>query len=329
MSSLTDRYVWSVLRSVPDDKRASLEPEIQALIADAIEAHAGAGKAAGPDATAAERAALTELGDPEILAARYTDHALQLIGPRYFLVWKRLLLTLLPILVPLSAVANVVALAAIGHPDIGQLIWSGVSVGFTVLVQLIFWITLVFAIVERAGSTAPQIGDAWTPDDLPTLPDPGRQHPFEVALSVAGFVILGAAIIWQQATMPIAVDGRSYPLLDPAQWSFWLPWFLIVLALQVVVVIAAYRAGRWTWGYAVIRAALAAGFAVPAVGLLWSGSLLDPAAVSALTRAGFGSSLAAAAVVIALSIVVGSGWEAVSGLVDAWRRSRVRFGARS
>jgi hypothetical protein len=326
MTTLTDRYVWAVLRAVPEQQRAALEPEIRALIADAIEA-----RATGPDAAttadAAERAALTELGDPEILAARYTDHALHLIGPRYFLVWKRLLLYLLPIIVPLSALANIVARATVGGADIGQLIWSGVSVAFTVTLQLVFCITLIFALVERAGGTPPEIGGAWTPDDLPTLPVPGRQHPFEVALSVAAVVILGAAIVWQQVAAPISVGGRSYPLVDPALWSFWLPWFLIVIALQVAVVVAAYRASRWTWRYAVAKAALSAAFAIPAVGLLLTGQLFDPAAVSALTTAGLGDALAPAAAVIAISVVVAPGWEAAGGLLDAWRGSRVPFAA--
>jgi len=325
MTTLTDRYVWGVLRAVPDGQRAALEPEIRALVGDAVEARASAG--AAPDA--AERAALTELGDPEVLAARYTDRTMHLIGPRYFLVWRRLLLYLLPILVPLSAVANMVARAAVGGSDIGQLIWSGVSVAFTVTVQLVFWITLVFALVERAGGTPLEIGGTWTPDDLPALPAPGRQHPFEVALSVAAFVLLGVAIIWQQVAAPISLDGRSYPILDPALWSFWLPWFLIVLALQVALVIAAYGAGRWSWRLAVAKAVLSAAFAIPAVGLLWTASLFDPAAVSTLSNAGFGGALAPTAAVIGLSIVVGSGWEAMSGLIDAWRRSRMPFAERS
>ncbi len=98
MTTLTDRYVWGVLRAVPEAQRPDLEPEIRALIADAMDARVAS--VAGEAPTAAERAVLTELGDPEVLAARYTDRSLFLIGPAYFLVWKRLLLTILPIIVP-------------------------------------------------------------------------------------------------------------------------------------------------------------------------------------------------------------------------------------
>ena len=62
MSTLTDRYVWGVLRAVPEAQRADLEPEIRALVADAVEARAEAA-----DATARPRSArrCMELGDPE------------------------------------------------------------------------------------------------------------------------------------------------------------------------------------------------------------------------------------------------------------------------
>ena len=40
MTTLTDRYVWGVLRSVPEAQRPDLEPEIRAMIADAVDARA-------------------------------------------------------------------------------------------------------------------------------------------------------------------------------------------------------------------------------------------------------------------------------------------------
>ena len=62
MSTLTDRYVWGVLRAVPTAQRADLEPEIRALVADAVEARI----AAGVVPAEAERAAIAELGDPSV-----------------------------------------------------------------------------------------------------------------------------------------------------------------------------------------------------------------------------------------------------------------------
>ena len=146
MTTLTDRYVWGVLRTVPEGQRAELEPEIRALIADAVEART----AERPERPRSRRRPSsarpsTELGDPEVLAARYTDRSLVLIGPRFFLVWKRLLLTLLPIVVPIATVV------AHGRPGRRRRQRRRRSSGAgsprrsTLSIQLVFWFTLVFA----------------------------------------------------------------------------------------------------------------------------------------------------------------------------------------
>lgn len=57
----------------------------------------------------AEREVLTDLGDPAVLAAGYVDRSPQLIGPRLYLTWSRLLKRLLSI-VP-SIVFTVVVFA--------------------------------------------------------------------------------------------------------------------------------------------------------------------------------------------------------------------------
>ena len=109
MTTLTDRYVWAVLRAVPEAQRAELERELRALVADTIDARL----AAGTPAAEAERAALIELGDPERLAARYTDQNLYLIGPRLYLEWRRVLFMLLPVVPPI--VGMVVLAAQLGR----------------------------------------------------------------------------------------------------------------------------------------------------------------------------------------------------------------------
>ena len=98
-ATLTDRYVLAVTRSIPEQQRADVADELRASIADQLDARIEAGE----PANAAERAVLTELGDPDRLAAGYADRPLSLIGPRYFLEWKRLLVLLLWIVVPLAA----------------------------------------------------------------------------------------------------------------------------------------------------------------------------------------------------------------------------------
>lgn len=320
MTTLTDRYVWGVLRAVPEAQRPDLEPEIRALIADALDARSAAGGGEAP--AAAERAVLAELGDPEVLAARYTDRSLFLIGPAYFLVWKRLLLTILPIIVPLSAVGVMVAKSLTGDSSLGDVVWAGVSVAFTVTIQLVFWFTVVFAIVERTEGKDIGAATRWTPDHLPALPVPGRINLVEVGLSVAGLVFAAVFIVWQQVAAPIVIDGQAYPVLDPALWSFWLPWFLVVIGLEAVFTGALYLRGRWTWPFAVVNALLAAASAIPAIWLIQTDQVWNPAAVDALTSLGVGGAVGTISTIIAVSVAVIAGWDAVAGFLKAARNAR-------
>ena len=128
-------------------------PTITAITGDTAN-----GDAATRDA-AAERAALSELGDPEILAARYTDRSLYLIGPGYYLDYRRLLGLLIAIVVPIVTLATVFA-GLMAGTTVAAVALTGVTAGIGVGVQLAFWVTLVFALVERNGTrkTAPADG---------------------------------------------------------------------------------------------------------------------------------------------------------------------------
>ena len=333
-TTLTDRYVWSVLRAVPSGDRPELEREVRALIADAVEAKAADGNV---DAEAAERAALTELGDPGALAARYTGRPSYLLGPDVYPVWQALVRLLLTFLVPLI---GVLALAAslIDGSTIGQAIVAGLGGSFQVAVQTLFWFTLVFVIIERvagpkeraalsAGAVAMGAPGSenrpWTPDDLLDLPDKGRITLTDLAASVAASTFLLGALLWLQLASPIVVDGVSIPLFDPALWSFWLPWFIGVTIVEIVFTTVVYLRGHWTYAYAIGNALLGAAFAIPAIYLLANDLLFNPAFVDAAVAAtdGTGTWIQATKVVIGVSIAVIVGWDAVDGFIKARRAS--------
>ena len=317
MTPLTDRYVRAVLRAVPLAKRTELEPEIRALVADAVDAHAGD---ASPEA--AERAALAELGDPDALAAQYTDRTRFLIGPRLYPEWERLLRLLLPIVVPIAGIA-VGAVGWVSGKPVGEAIVSGLGVAFNVAVQLTFWFTLVFAIAERTGTAvAPLTGQPWSPDQLPELPSPDRMSLGEAIATVAFGVFVLVAIVWVQLASPIVIEGTSYPLFDPATWAWWV-WYVLALTLAEIAFAAAlYRRGRWTWGFATLNAALGAALAIPAVYLISENLLFNDELVAAIdaqtTTDWFSTSMAITALVIVLVTVI----DAVDGFRKAWRTSR-------
>lgn len=316
MTTLTDRYVWGVLRAVPSAQRVELEPEIRALVADAIEARAD-----DPDPASAERAALVELGDPEVLASRYTDRSLALIGPRVFLDWKRVLMTLVPIVVPI--VATVVGAAELlSGAMLVEALLSALATAFMVGVQLAFWVTVAFAFIERSQAPVPTMtGHAWTVDDLPAVPAAQRIGLGELVGSLVANALVAVVIVWQQLRPPIEIDGVPAPLFDPALWSFWLPWFLVVTLLEMAFAIVLYLRGRWTWALALGNAFLGAAFAIPAIYLVQNGLLLNPDVAEAIQTAG-GRWLDVTVTITAIVIAIIVAWDAIDGFRKAWLNSR-------
>jgi hypothetical protein len=315
MTALTDRYVHATLRAAPSSQRAELEPEIRALVADTIDAHDGD-----------ERAALSTLGDPDALAARYGDGPRHLIGPALFPQWRRLLTVLLPILVPII-VAVVIGARLLGGGPIADAIADGISAGIGVAIQTLFWVTIVFAAIEWFGGTgaaAAKSPRAWTVDDLPELPDDGRIGIGELASTLVANVAVLVGILWVQLQSPIVMDGATFPLFDPALWSFWLPYFLVVTVLEIAFTLALFARGRWSMTYAIGNAALGAAFAIPAIWLLQNDLLFNPALVAEVTEATGGTWLDVTGIVIACVVVAVVIWDAIDGFLKARRAREAR-----
>ncbi|MFI6330423.1 permease prefix domain 1-containing protein [Micromonospora chersina] len=309
MSSLTDRYLTATLRAVPQQRRAELADELRASIEDMIEDRT----AGGQDRGAAEREVLTELGNPEQLAARYTDRRLQLIGPRYFLVWWRVLRTLLTFIPAIVGVVTGVVKATVGGEP-GAAVGAGVASGLQTAVQIAFWVTLCFAVLERTDTSLnlPE----WTVDQLP---EETRERQVTLVDSCASIVFLLVAVAflpWQHFQPWLSGDGSRLPMIDPALWSFWLPALIVVLVATVGLEIAKYRAGRWTWPLVAVNAALNLAFAAPLVWLLLTDRLLNPALIErfAWLREGGAEDVAQVATVVTAVVVV---WDVIDSAVKA------------
>jgi hypothetical protein len=317
MSSLTDRYVWAVVRAVPQHQRTELDREVRALVADAIEARTAGGET---DPDTAERTALAELGDPGALAARYADRPQMLIGPTLYPVWYRLLTTLVPIVPPIVG-AVVLGSNLLSGSTVGQAIVAGLGTGVAVAIQIAFWLTLVFAVIERTTGTTGLEPAAWKVDDLPELPDEGRLGVVEFAFSLAFNLLLIAGLLWVQFAPPIVIDGTAYPLFDPELWSFWLPYFIAVTIVEIVLAIAVFRRGRWTWTTAVLNAVVGAAFAIPAVYLLLNDLLFNPQLVAAIDSATGGQRLGFTTAIIGGIVLLIVVWDAIDVFLKAHRAS--------
>jgi len=321
-ATLTDRYIDAAMRTVPEKQRPDLSAELRGSIADQIDARTDA----GDPHDVAERVVLTELGDPDKLAAGYTDRPLHLIGPRYYLDWWRLLKLLLWI-VPACAAFGIALGQTLAGATFGEVVGSTVAGIIGVIVHLFFWVTLVFAILERStgegarGRTAARGGEPWPQwslDQLPQVRETGARLPDLIGSLV--FLVLGAAAILWDLLIGF-VPGSDLSFLDPGLWPWWIAALFVLMGLEALLAFLVYRAGRWTFGLAIANALLALAFAVPALWLLAQDQLLNPEFFPSLVPEDGAEVAQIMAVLTGFGIVVIALWDIIDGFLKA-RRSR-------
>lgn len=318
-ATLTDRYVHAVVRSLPDRSRSDVANELRALLADDVDARI----ASGVDAERAIRESIVALGDPAMLAASYSNRPLHLIGPRRYLQWWRLLRLLLVIVIPCAGGGIILAKLLEGAPA-GEIALEAFTVLFAVTVHLCFWVTLVFALLERFAPET-ELAEPWNLDELPEAEPHRASLGWAVVSGAVWLVVVTAAVIAQHVLQPVVTTaGDRAPVLDPALWSWWLPYFFIVWVGEVALAYVAYRRQRWGIAEAAVNIVLAAAFAIPFIVLVAREQLASPELMTLiveLTDASIPGILASLLIAVA---IVASLWDAIEGVVRAARAHRAR-----
>ncbi len=256
--TLTDRYVATALRTLPERQRPDIERELRASIGDAVDARVDAGEAQAD----AEHAVLVELGDPDALAARYADRPQTLIGPATYPHWKRMLRLLLAIVLPVS-VAIDTAVSLLTREGVGELMAGVVTTILFVGIQLCFWVTAVFWLLDRTQALPSY---RWDPSQLPTFADTQNSSVRSEGIAAAVWsALLIGLIVWQQFASFFVEDGRPVPLLEPSHWTLWWPAVVALVAVEAAIAVLAMRARRWT--LRLLGAHLAVQVALTAIGL--------------------------------------------------------------
>lgn len=313
-ATLTDRYVYAAARDVPEAQRTEFARELRERIADEVDARLAA--ADGTSTEDAEAAVLRELGDPSALAAAYVDRPLQLIGPRYYLTWKRLLTLLYSIVLPVTAGAVLLAQLLAGSEP-GEVAVEVIGTVVALVVHLGFWVTLVFAILERSPGT--QAVEQWTPDKLPEIRDEGRAGRLgDLIASLVFLTLFAVLILWQQVSPPFFDGpGEAIAVLDPDLWSFWLPYFLVLIVLEMLFAVAIYLGG-WNWRLAIANLVLNVAFTVPALWLLATGQLFNPAFLDAVGWP-WGEAAGVTTTVLVIVFIGVAVWDVIDGVIKTVR----------
>lgn len=244
-NELIARYIYAVTRRLPNKMRADIKKELETIISDMLEERCGEKPAGATDV----RFVLTELGKPEDLAARYSgDENKALISGEYFLLYKRLLRLILPLVAASTALANVMLLFlswdAPAGPDVFDVLGSLANTLSAVLYCFAV-MTLVFAIMEKKRVKLDD-GDMFA--NLPPVPQKNaRIKPYEPVLGMVMHVAAALLFVCFSYVIGVWADGQGWlPLLAPNAvqelWPLFALWAAVGIAREAVKLVE----GRYT-----------------------------------------------------------------------------------
>ncbi|MGG3452629.1 HAAS signaling domain-containing protein [Paenibacillus rhizolycopersici] len=252
-SELIELYIYEVTRRLPEQSRGDIALELRSTIEDMLPEDYG---------EAEVKEALSQLGDPAALAAQYRDQPAYLIGPRYFDSYVQVMKMVIPIAVVialLSLIANQIITYSgeVAPVDAAATLLSkAIQTVLGIGVQTVFWITLVFVILERTGTgkELPLNGKfkAWTPDDLKDaryVPKEKVIKKSEVFFNLMWTAIWGCVYFNADRLIGVYENGRfemTTPVFNQeVLLSYW-PFIVLILVLDVALAIYKWVVSQWT-----------------------------------------------------------------------------------
>lgn len=269
--SLTERYIYAVTKLLPQNQRTEVADELRASIEDMASDRAKNGEPKEADV----KAVLQELGDPTVLASKYTNTKRYLIGPKWFDTYWSVLKQILYIVPAIVVCVMLVVNYAISGKSWIETIIHSLGSGIATAIQIGFWTTITFFALERSGEVSPQdLVDAktknkkWTPDDLP-FPPKARQIPaVEAWISVA---LIIAATAWVAFS---SIWGNNW--LNPELWNIWMPIFFVLSAASALHYVFRAIIGNWTTPLTVSNVILSVLNIIYVIALISTQTIINP-----------------------------------------------------
>ena len=209
MSELIDRYVAAATGRLSSSEREEKADELRGTIAGMLAAR-------GSTDEQAEREVLAELGDPSELFARYAGRPRYLVGPALYGPYIKLLRTLVAIVASVVFAATLFAEVLAATDGAGWGILRALGAAIQTGVAIAFVVTLVFALLERAGKGAAEIGlpeKQWSPE---SLPEAGGKRQITLGEFIASLVFLTVlvALVKNTYTQSLGTD-EFYSTVSP------------------------------------------------------------------------------------------------------------------
>ncbi|MDR1631169.1 MAG: hypothetical protein LBS36_13305 [Oscillospiraceae bacterium] len=252
MNNLIDRYVYDVIRRLPEHERADVEKELRANIFDMLPEDADEQDIA---------AVLSELGSPFYLANQYRQPQRYLISPAVYNDYLRVLKHLVPIVGALVFVIGVFVgiMESLDFENglayrISHILSQGFSLGFSAAFYMLFWTTVGFVIAERTGAyNGLQKHREWKISDLPEqMPGSGKRIPLSdsIAELIVTLVFCGTIILYCFNAFPFLLirNGalENFHIFNAAALNFGKLAFSVIAVLGSVEALMKIIFRRWT-----------------------------------------------------------------------------------
>lgn len=242
-SELVDRYLYDVVKRLPENQRKDIEEELRTVIEDMLEERAEDGKSF--DETIKD--ILGELGNPAELAAKYRGTEQHLIGGEYYPLYCQILKIVLICVAAGMAVSGVIsAFVHVDAQSVQGFIYSIQDdiINFvaipSALMQAFAIVTLIFFIMERNQVKFKDGKTNWSLKDLPQIP--AKKATISKADCIVG-IVFGVLVSVMFICAPELMgawltksNGEvvAISIFNLAIWDKVLPWFLLCFFIGII-----------------------------------------------------------------------------------------------
>ncbi len=239
-NDLIDRYLYDVVRRLPEKQRDDIKEELKTLIEDMLLEKTN-GELPSENNI---KEVLTILGEPRKLASKYRGEDDHLIGGAYYHQYLNLLKIILPCVAIGLVVVQIVSsfVHALSSDRIGNYLGNELvnilTIPFT-LIQVVGIITIVFAVLERRKVNVILSDSQWNIDKLPIIPVKKSIIKKSDCIVSIVFGIIGAILftyapqlmgVW----LPYEGEVISIPIFNLEIWNVIIPLVLISFTLDII-----------------------------------------------------------------------------------------------
>lgn len=285
--NLIDRYVDEVGRHLPEKDRSDIEAEIRSMVEDMLEERGQQPKSADEKSIAET---LEQLGDPKLLAHKYSPAKRYLIGPDWYDLYLTTLKRVLSTALPIVAIVVFVLVFSKDPIEFGRAIGRAFETVINVGTGILFWVTVGFAIAEHSNAKPEEMGGsktkAWTIAQLPTAPAKRQISVSEVLTNIVFYSIFTAGIVLPPFFAWLRGDEGFSPVFHPNLWNVWFPLFAVIAILTLVIELFKLKIGNWTTALTVSNVILCVGTIIYIIALVTTREVFNPAFLVTLAENG-------------------------------------------